>query len=155
VAKKIIPLAIAYDFDGTLAPGNMQERDFIPAIGMTKKKFWDEVSKRSKDHEADNILVYMGLMLEKAKAARVQVRKKNFEDFGKSLAFFEGILLYTDENENDPEKKQQQGWFDRINKYGKESGVTVQHYVISSQGNGYRHSHCQKVQSNFCFFILL
>jgi len=35
--KKMIPLAIVYDFDGTLAPGNMQERDFIPAIGMKTK----------------------------------------------------------------------------------------------------------------------
>ena len=40
MAKKLIPLAIAYDFDGTLAPGNIQENTFIPAIGMTKKRFW-------------------------------------------------------------------------------------------------------------------
>ena len=32
MAKKLIPMAIAYDFDGTLAPGNMQEYDFIPAL---------------------------------------------------------------------------------------------------------------------------
>jgi hypothetical protein len=33
MAKKMIRAAIAYDFDGTLAPGNMQEYDFIPAVG--------------------------------------------------------------------------------------------------------------------------
>lgn len=32
MTRKRIPLAIAYDFDGTLAPGNMQEYDFVPAI---------------------------------------------------------------------------------------------------------------------------
>lgn len=26
-------VALIYDFDGTLAPGNMQEYDFIPAVG--------------------------------------------------------------------------------------------------------------------------
>jgi hypothetical protein len=28
-------MAIACDFDGTLAPGNMQEHQFLPDIGMT------------------------------------------------------------------------------------------------------------------------
>lgn len=55
--KRRPPLAIAYDFDGTLAPGNMQEHDFFPAIGMTKKAFWDKVKTLSKEHDADNILV--------------------------------------------------------------------------------------------------
>jgi hypothetical protein len=32
MSKKLTPIAIAYDFDGTLAPGNMQEYDFIPAF---------------------------------------------------------------------------------------------------------------------------
>jgi hypothetical protein len=35
-------MAIAYDFDGTLAPGNIQENGFIPAIGLTKKTFWQK-----------------------------------------------------------------------------------------------------------------
>jgi hypothetical protein len=29
-------MAIAYDFDGTLASGNIQEDSFIPAVGMKK-----------------------------------------------------------------------------------------------------------------------
>lgn len=132
MSKKLIPLAIAYDFDGTLAPGNMQERDFIPAIRMTKKKFWDEVSRRSKEHNADNILIYMGLMLEKAREAKVKVGKEDFKSYGKGLNFFEGILPYEDASELDQMKRPQKGWFDRINMYGKESGVDVQHYVISS-----------------------
>jgi hypothetical protein len=76
LSKALIPLAICYDFDGTLAPGNMQERDFIPQIGMTKKAFWNEVRKRCEQQQADNILIYMQLMLEKANAAAVKVQKK-------------------------------------------------------------------------------
>jgi len=116
MAKKLTPLAIAYDFDGTLAPGNMQERDFIPAIGMTDKEFWRECKEVEKTHQADNILVYMGLMLEKARAHRVPVRKTDFENYGRQLAFFEGV----------------EQWFDRINLYGKLGGVRVEHFVISS-----------------------
>lgn len=124
--KKRIPFAIAYDFDGTLSPGNMQERDFIPAIGVNKKEFWNEVASESKQHEADNILIYMRLMLKKADAASVQVRKEDFMEYGRQLSFFDGILPYR------VKRSYYAGWFDRINQYGKESGVDIQHYIISS-----------------------
>ena len=32
-------MGIAYDFDGTLAPGNMQEHQFLPDIGMKPTQF--------------------------------------------------------------------------------------------------------------------
>ena len=53
MTRKLAPFAIAYDFDGTLAPGNMQEYDFVPAIGMTSKAFWKEVDELTKKHDAD------------------------------------------------------------------------------------------------------
>ena len=40
---KRLKTALIYDFDGTLARGNMQEVSFIPSIGMTPKQFWDSV----------------------------------------------------------------------------------------------------------------
>ena len=89
--SKLVPLAIAYDFDGTLAPGNMQEHSFIPEIGMTVQEFWSEVSTLAKEHEADNILVYMGLMLEKAQAKHVTVRKDDFAARGARVKLFEGV----------------------------------------------------------------
>lgn len=113
---KKVPLAIAYDFDGTLAPGNMQDHIFIPSIGMSKKAFWAKVKELSEEHEADNILIYMGLMLQKAAAADVPVRKGDFKKYGKGLPLFAGV----------PD------WFNRINEYGKLSGVRLDHYIISS-----------------------
>ena len=124
--KKKIPLAIVYDFDGTLAPGNMQERDFIPAIRMKTNKFWNEVAEESKKHQADNILVYMKLMLEKAHSSSVKVRESDFKIYGKKLPFFDGVLQYKENNHLE------KGWFDRINDYGKESNVKVEHYIVSS-----------------------
>ena len=32
-------IALIYDFDGTLSAGNMQEYNFIPAIGRSNKEF--------------------------------------------------------------------------------------------------------------------
>jgi phosphoserine phosphatase len=121
VTKKRIPLAICYDFDGTLAPGNMQERDFIPQIGMDKGAFWDEVKNLAKAHEGDQILLYMKLMLDKAQAYQVTVRRADFEAYGKRLALFSGVYSSDDDN-----------WFTRINDYGDASGIAVQHFVVSS-----------------------
>ncbi len=116
MSKKHAPLAIAYDFDGTLAPGNMQEHQFLPDIGMTPPEFWSEVKALTKEHQADEVLIYMNLMIEKARANHAPVRRENFEARGKDIALFEGVA----------------GWFERINQYGKERGVRVEHYLISS-----------------------
>lgn len=116
MARKFAPFAIAYDFDGTLAPGNMQEYDFVPAIGMGKQRFWKEVNKLTQQHNADNILAYMMHMLDKANAAEVPVRREDFVAFGRSVTLFEGVS----------------DWFKRINSYGKRRGLKVEHYIISS-----------------------
>lgn len=112
-------MALIYDFDGTLAPGNLQENSFIPDIGMKPQEFWEEVNQQAKLEQADPILVYMDLMLRKAKAARVPVRLEDFGKRGSHIAFFAGV----------------EGWFERINEYAKGRNVRVEHYVVSS-GNG-------------------
>jgi haloacid dehalogenase-like hydrolase len=116
MARRLVPFAIAYDFDGTLAPGNMQEHLFIPKIKMKKREFWREVKRLAKEHEADDILIYMGLMLERAAAEHVPARKADIRALGRGLKLFSGV----------------EDWFRRINTYGKQSGVSVEHYVISS-----------------------
>ena len=121
--NKFTPMAIIYDFDGTLAPGNLQENSFIPDVGETPNSFWEEVNQRAKNEQADRILMYMYLMLEKAKVAKrkdgkigVPVRKEDFKKRGESIQFFKGVL----------------DWFERINDYGKTKGVRVEHYIVSS-----------------------
>jgi phosphoserine phosphatase len=111
-----IPLAIIYDFDGTLAPGNMQERQFIPDVGMTAGEFWREVDALAEQNQADGILAYMFLMLEKAKEAGIPVRRDDLVARSRQIEFFPGVA----------------GWFDRIDAYGDSKGVLVEHYVISS-----------------------
>jgi hypothetical protein len=76
MARKHIEMAIAYDFDGTLADGNMQEHQFLPDIGMKPAAFWAEVKRLTEEQQADEVLVYMNLMLRKADADDLRRRRK-------------------------------------------------------------------------------
>ncbi|CAB1276011.1 HAD family hydrolase [Candidatus Nitrosacidococcus tergens] len=116
MAKQNILFIIAYDFDGTLAPGNMQEYNFIPALNIEPKDFWTETEKIAKEQSADKILAYMKLMLQKASTAQIPIRKEDFIQYGKDIELFPGV----------------KDWFDRIDKYGKAHGVKVEHFIISS-----------------------
>ena len=115
--KRKPTVALIYDFDGTLSPLNMQEYDFLKAIGIKdKKKFWAENSEMVSQHNASNILCYMKLMLEKARAAHVSVKRQQFVDFGKSIELYNGV----------------KEWFGLINDLGKKIGVNIEHYINSS-----------------------
>jgi len=116
MTRKLIPMAIAYDFDGTLASGNIQENSFIPAIGMNKATFWKKNKARAEKHEADEVLSYMTYMLERAAAEDVPVRKGDFAKHGKTVRLFRGVSE----------------WFDHIDAYAKERHVKLQHFIISS-----------------------
>jgi len=116
VAKKLIPMAISYDFDGTLASGNMQEYDFIPALKLSSKQFWASVTQLAEKHEADQILAYMHAMLEEARAAKIPVRKADFKNYGAKIDLFPGV----------------KDWFKRINVYARSKGVRLEHFIISS-----------------------
>ena len=113
---KLTPIAIAYDFDGTLSPGNMQEYNFIPALGLKPAEFWKKAKLIAKEHDADEILAYMQCMLDQARTSKVSIRKKDFSDFGKQINLFPGV----------------EEWFDRIKTYGRERDVKVEHFLISS-----------------------
>lgn len=128
VPNSRIPLAIAYDFDGTLAPGNMQERDFIPAVKANGPEFWREVKALAKKHEADEVLMYMGLMLKRARAHDVPIRPDDFKSYGAKLKLFNGLTSYRGRGA----KEETKGWFDRINAYADEAAIDISHYVISS-----------------------
>ena len=110
--------ALIYDFDGTLARGNLQETSFIPNIGMTKEDFWAEVKKRTKANDADEILVYMHLMLDKARQQGVQVTGEDLRRHGKEAPLFPGLA--------------EKSWFNRINDHGAKRGLALEHYIISS-----------------------
>jgi hypothetical protein len=88
---KFTKTAIVYDFDGTLARGNLQECSFIPRMNLSREEFWGEVKRRTKNEDADEILVYMHLMLEKAREAGQVVSKQMLKDHGRSAKLFSGL----------------------------------------------------------------
>jgi len=116
MGKKQAKMAIVYDFDGTLSPGNMQEYNFIPELEMSPKKFWSEVENKSRKDKSDKILTYMHWMLEKAKSKEIRVLKSNFRSRGKKVELFKGV----------------KPWFNRINEYGTAQRISIEHYIISS-----------------------
>ena len=116
MTEKSTHIAIAYDFDGTLAPGNMQEHSFIPRLGLDKSAFWEEANRIAREHDADEILTYMQLMLDKAAEKNTPVTRNALTDHGRNIRFFEGV----------------ENWFDRINDFASSLGVETDHYIISS-----------------------
>ena len=114
--QKHIDVAICYDFDGTLSPKNMQEYDFFNALGNGAKKFWAEARALAKENNADEILAYMMLMIERAKNSKAKTTRSAFRDYGKGIELYPGVDT----------------WFDRINQDGKQLGLAIHHYIISS-----------------------
>lgn len=131
--------AIVYDFDGTLSPGSMQDHSLIPGFGYKKAKdFWDEVKATCKERDGDEILTYMELMLQRSKTP---ITSEALFRFGKDLPLFQGL----------------DSWFDRINKYGGQIDLDIDHYVVSSgiremiDGSAIRGAFKQVFASSFAY----
>lgn len=115
-AKKPWRVAIVYDFDGTLARGNMQEHSFLPELGVNSKTFWNDVKAAARKNDADEVLVYMWHMLELAKEQGIRITKKALTNHGKEIPLFDGV----------------DDWFRRVDKFGTERTLSIEHYVVSS-----------------------
>lgn len=115
--KQLPIIALIYDFDGTLAPGNMQEYDFLNAIGITNpKKFWDANTAFKKQHDASEVLSYMKLMLDESRNHHVPIKRDVFKQYGASIPLHPGVIK----------------WFELINAIGKQMGFQIKHYINSS-----------------------
>lgn len=116
MAKKRPIVALIYDFDGTLSPGNMQEFGFIQAIGKDKAEFWAKNKKLSEENDANGILTYMYLMIQAAKSNGISLRRESFKRFGENVELFDGV----------------KEWFALVNDYGRSIGLDIRHYINSS-----------------------
>ena len=86
-----ITAALIYDFDGTLAPGNMQEYDFIPAVGQSNREFWNDANSLAEEQDADMTLTYMAKMLEAARSRKLSLRREAFQESGRNIRLFPGV----------------------------------------------------------------
>ena len=83
---------------------------------MEPKDFWAEASALSRENGMDGILAYMLLMIQKAQAANKPITRPAFVEMGRQIELFPGV----------------EDWFGRVNAFGKEQCVKVEHYIISS-----------------------
>lgn len=119
---KPLKTALIYDFDGTLARGNMQEVTFIPSVGMGIGDFWGEADRLTRESDGDNILMYMQLMLQQARENGEPITKKMLREHGQEVKLFDGL-------KSDLTGK---GWFERIDEFGKQYGLEIEHYIVSA-----------------------
>lgn len=93
-ALKPLRTAIVYDFDGTLAPGNIQEHRLLPEyLEIEKTEFWNRVSTEKRKHNADQILVYLRLLLEAARERGRPLTEQVLRTYAKGTPLFQGVNL--------------------------------------------------------------
>ncbi len=115
IKDKEIVLAICYDFDKTISPDDMQAQGFIQSLGQEVENFWNESNKLAGDNDMDQNLAWMYKMTKESRGTHV-FNKEMLRNYGKNVNLFPGVST----------------WFDRINLYGEEKGIKVEHYIISS-----------------------
>lgn len=113
-AKDIV-LAVCYDFDKTLSPDDMQAQGFIQSLEQEVKSFWSESNQLASDNDMDQNLAWMYKMAKDSRGKFV-FNKEKLKDYGSKVELYPGVDT----------------WFERINQYGEEKGIIVEHYIISS-----------------------
>lgn len=108
-------LDICYDFDRTLSPEDMQAQGYIQSIGYDVADFWKESNSLAADNDMDQNLAYMYTMVTKARG-RLVFNKEILKADGAKIKLYPGVDT----------------WFTRVNQYGQEKGITIEHYIISS-----------------------
>ena len=109
-------IALLYDFDNTLSTEDMQDYSFIPSLGLTVPEFWEKANAFGTREHMDGILAYLYTMMQEAKRCGRPLTRPALQEAGRDIRLFPGV----------------EDWFSRINTFGDEIGVTVEHYVISS-----------------------
>lgn len=112
--KKTI-VALIYDFDKTLCDRDMQEYAFIPNLGLESEEFWHEVDEFAINNRMDKILACMYMMVHKSEKKGTPLKRETCINLGQYIKFYPGITE----------------WFSRINEYGKENNIEIEHYIIS------------------------
>lgn len=114
--KKRPICAILYDFDSTLASSDMQNFSFIPNLGMTPAEFWGATTEFSNKTGMERTLSYLYMMVKSCKEKGIKLTEEYLNECGKNIQFWPGVLT----------------WFQRINQFGLEHNVQVEHYIVSS-----------------------
>ena len=114
MSKPIV--AIMYDFDKTLCTRDMQEYTFIPSLGIQPDDFWSGTGEIASKEQMDSVLTYMYCMITESQQSGKPFTREDLVECGKHIEYLPGV----------------EEWFERVNQYGEDAGVRVEHYVLSS-----------------------
>ena len=109
-------VAFLYDFDKTLCTTDMEDYTFIPSLGMTPGEFWTLANSFGRETHMDGILAYMYTMIRESEKRGLPFTRESLTEMGRDIVLFPCV----------------EDWFHRIDAFGAEQGVQVEHYVISS-----------------------
>lgn len=109
-------MAIMYDFDKTLCTRDMQEYTFIPSLGIQPDDFWSGTGEIASKEQMDSVLTYMYCMITESQQSGKPFTREDLVECGKHIEYLPGV----------------EEWFERVNRYGEDAGVRVEHYVLSS-----------------------
>ena len=109
-------VAFLYDFDKTLCTTDMEDYAFIPSLGMTPREFWSLANGFGHANRMDGILAYMYTMIQESEKRDLPFTRESLRKMGRDIVLFPGV----------------KDWFRRLNAFGEEQGVQVEHYIISS-----------------------
>ncbi|HIR99399.1 MAG TPA: haloacid dehalogenase-like hydrolase [Candidatus Coproplasma avistercoris] len=93
----------------------MQAQGFIQSVGADVNEFWKQSNEFAINNDMDMNLAYMLAMVKRARG-KFYVTREALKSYGAKIKLYEGA----------------EGWFDRITGYGRQRGIAVEHYVISS-----------------------
>ncbi len=116
-------IAIVYDFDGTLSPGNMQEETIFQSYGIDKKKFWERSQKLVVKRGYEKTLAYLKLLIDDPIFRRKPLTRKTLRESARRITYYPGV---------------NEGYFDHLADFlnafpeAREIGITIEHYIISS-----------------------
>ena len=116
-------IAIVYDFDGTLSPGNMQEESIFKAYGIDKRKVWAKSQALVVRRGYEKTLAYLKLLIDEPVFRRRPLTKSKLKELAGHIPYYPGV---------------DNGYFEQLDDFlqalpeVREAGITLEHYIISS-----------------------
>jgi hypothetical protein len=116
-------IALVYDFDGTLSPGNMQEETIFKAYGIDKKKFWARSQSLVVRRGYEKTLAYLKLLIDDPVFRKHPLTPRKLKELARHIPYYPGV---------------EEGYFGQLDAFirslpeVRETGITLEHYIISS-----------------------
>ncbi|MFT5206363.1 MAG: hypothetical protein ACI9CF_000098 [Candidatus Omnitrophota bacterium] len=116
-------IAIVYDFDGTLMPGNMQEPTIFEHYGIKASEFWGQAEKLVLEQGYERTLAYLKLLIDDERFSKEPLTPQFLRELAaKKITYFEGVEEYFDYLERAILEIREV----------RDLGIVIEHYIVSS-----------------------